>query len=245
MEVRYEKNIITPENVHLFAYTNIDEVKGEIKGIVVDFHGLNFNTYKTEASDLEKEMGSKGILSIMPYYGPWSWMNDQAIKYVDLVVETVCKRDNVDIGKVKVVYLGGSMGGLSAMVYTRYARVTPNACFVFCPVCDLKYHAHERPDLPRTVYIAFSNGECDIEENIERHSPFHLAEEMPDIPYVIMHGTADQSVNKQIHSDRLVEKLRSLGRNVEYIEVEGAGHCTFRGYPERDVFYSKLMDTIV
>lgn len=43
MEVRYEKNEITPENVHLFAYTNIDEVKGEIKGIVVDFHGVNYS----------------------------------------------------------------------------------------------------------------------------------------------------------------------------------------------------------
>ena len=41
---------------------------------------------------------------------------------------------------------------------------------------------------------------------------------------LVIHGDADASVNKKIHSDRMVAELRRLGRNVEYVEVPGMGH---------------------
>ena len=84
------------------------------------------------------------------------------------------------------VAMGGSMGGLCALVYTRYARNTPVACVVNCPVCDLPFHYTERPDLPRTLYSAFMEDGADtLEEALRAHSPLHLAAELPDIPYTL------------------------------------------------------------
>ena len=40
---------------------------------------------------------------------------------------------------------------------------------------------------------------------------------------LVIHGDADASVNKKIHSDRMVVDLRRLVRKVEYIEVPGRG----------------------
>jgi len=57
-----------------------------------------------------------------------------------------------------------------------------------------------------------------------------LVESLPDIPYLIVHGDQDQAVNKQKHSDVLVQKMRQRGMNVEYIEASGMRHCTYNDY---------------
>jgi len=133
---------------------------------------------------------------------------------------------------VPVVSTGGSMGGLSALIYTRYARRTPAACFANCPVCDLPYHATERPDLPRTVYLAFAHYECGLAEALRQHSPLHQAANLPRIPYYIVHGTADAAVSKTMHSDRLVERMRAEGFDLTYREIEGMTHCALENFPE-------------
>jgi dipeptidyl aminopeptidase/acylaminoacyl peptidase len=46
---------------------------------------------------------------------------------------------------------------------------------------------------------------------------------MPAIPYLVIHGDKDQSVNKEKHSDRFVAEMRKLGRDIEYLEIPGMG----------------------
>ena len=123
-----------------------------------------------------------------------------------------------------------------------YARITPKACFANCPVCDLPFHATERPDLPRTVYLAFAHYECGLEEALQRTSPLHQARKMPKIPYTIIHGDADQAVNKALHSDRFVAAMRAAGHDVTYIEVPGMPHCDFSAAPQvRERWYNSLI----
>ncbi|MCR5457783.1 MAG: prolyl oligopeptidase family serine peptidase [Clostridiales bacterium] len=232
MDVEYKNISMTPQNVHLFAYTNRADISGNIKAVFINFKGLNFTTVLTESDDFAKEMGALGILVITPYCGPWNWMNDKAIRYTDKVIENVCIREGLDEHKTRFVYGGASMGGQCALVYTRYAKIPPVACFAMCPVCDLKYHANERQDLPRTLYCAYEDGTDNWNDAIERHSPYHLIDELPDIPYFIIHGNADKSVNKEMHSDRFAEKMRKAGKRVDYTIVDGAGHGLFKDYPE-------------
>ena len=117
------------------------------------------------------------------------------------------------------------MGGLSALVYTAYAKITPVACVANCPVCDLPYHYTERDDLPRTLYSAFSTYEGSMDEALRSASPLHLVEKMPDIPYVIYHCTADKAVNIEKHSTAFVDAMKMANKNVEFIKVEDRGHC--------------------
>ena len=117
------------------------------------------------------------------------------------------------------------MGGLSALVYTAYAKRSPVACVANCPVCDLPYHFTERPDLPRTLYSAFGTYEGTMKEALRSASPLHLVENMPVASnYYVFHCEEDKAVNKQKHSDRFVEKM-AANHYIEYYTVSERGHC--------------------
>ena len=104
-------------------------INGKIKAVVVSFHGLNAR-YRTEASPADFALAESGILVIAPYYGPWSWMNRQARAFVDELLDHVFAEIGTE--NIPLIASGGSMGGLSALVYTAYARITPR-----CVRCQL------------------------------------------------------------------------------------------------------------
>ena len=213
---------ITPDNLSLFAYTNGDNLKGSPREIAVEFHGLGFTSVIKNDDEYINRFTEKDILYVFPYYGPWSWMNDDSISMVDDIISAAA--DKYGAYDVPVIITGKSMGGLSALVYTAYASVTPTACAANCPVCDLVEHYNERKDLPRTLIAAYGYRNGDLTEKLKAHSPFHIASKMPAIPYYIVHGDADGEVNKVVHSDKFVNEIRTR-RKVTYIEVPGMEHC--------------------
>ena len=235
MEMNYRALRVCAETVDLFAFTNGAILKGTPRGILLQFHGLNFTQLRNECNEFEIRCAEAGILTVFPYCGPWSWMNMHTVRFVDRLVEVL--KEKYGLGGVPVVASGGSMGGLASLIYTRYAAVTPDACFANCPVCDLPYHATERPDLPRTLYHAYGDYECGLEAALRLHSPYHQAAEMPDVPYFVVHGDADKSVNKGYHSDRFISAMREAGRRIEYYEVAGMAHCDLASFPEARAAY--------
>ena len=117
------------------------------------------------------------------------------------------------------------MGGLSALVYCAYAKITPCSCVTNCPVCDLVYHYTERPDLPRTLYSAFGEYEGTMEDALKSCSPFHLTDKMPRIPYTIFHCEEDKSVNLEKHSIRFVEEMKKAQHSIALNKVPFRRHC--------------------
>ena len=232
--------VIRPDTLEQFAYTNLLLLRQKPRAAILHFHGLNATSLRTEPIAFERTCAEHNVLCIWPYYGPWSWMNLASVRYVDQVLEAACSRAGLS-KDAPVLSTGGSMGGLSAIIYTRYARQTPTACFANCPVCDLPFHATERPDLPRTVYLAFAGYECGLEQALQMHSPLHQAQSLPDIPYYVVHGDGDTAVNKAMHSDRFVAALRSNGKRVTYIEVPGMAHCNLESYPAVKAAYEEAM----
>lgn len=215
--------IMTYETLRNFAYSNDAIIEGDIKGIIVDFKGLG-NTEMVEDQNWRgEELAQKGIIYIIPYNNPWNWMNEQAVMYTDELIEVV--KMHYGLGDVPVVACGGSMGGLCALMYTKYAAVTPVACVVNCPVCDLVFHYTERPDLPRTLYSAFGmSGAATIEEAMAARSPMHQADSMPDVKYTVFHCDADEAVNIHSHSEKFVAKMAEK-YDITYHVVHGRGHC--------------------
>lgn len=227
------EKIITYENLRSFAYSNDRLIKAEVKGIVVNFPGLGgmpmFNTDSGEA----REFAEKGIIYVTVYYNPWSWMNRQAVAYTDEVISVLCRK--YGLGEdAKIVSVGGSMGGLAALVYCAYAKITPCACVANCPVCDLPYHFTERPDLPRTIYSAFGEYACDLQTAMRSCSPLHLAEKMPDISYTVFHCTHDRAVNMEKHSVPFVEAMKKDHR-IDFHVVPLHDHCDLS--PEASLEY--------
>lgn len=219
------KTPINSENVGYFAATNAYLIDTAVRGIALEFHGLGDGQRMIkETNGLGRYFAEKGILYVIPYYGPWSWMNDKAVKYTDEVVDALIERFGLPDG-VPIVSTGLSMGGLSSIVYCAYAKRRPVACAANCPVCDLPYHYTEREDLPRTIYGAFSHYDMTLEEAMKRTSPIHLAKELPDIPYSVFVGTDDCEVDMHMHGERFCAEMKRLGRDVELTVMPGRGHC--------------------
>ena len=218
------EKIINYQNLRNFTYSNDKSIKGEIKGIVLNFVGLNgIKIYNNDPGEA-LEFAEKGIIYLTPYYNPWCWMNRQAVSYVDEIIEVLCGQYALNKTMVKIVSTGGSMGGLSALVYCAYAKITPCSCVTNCPVCDLLYHFTERPDLPRTLYSAFGEYEGTMEDALQSASPLHLVSKMPNIPYTIFHCEQDMSVNLEKHSERFVAEMKKEHQIMLEL-VPWRGHC--------------------
>jgi len=221
--------IITFDKIDCFAYTNKDAIACEVKGIVVWFFGLGHNKM-IDPSDVEnkyvkvaEEYAKHGVLYVFPYNNPWNWMNSRAVAYTDEVLDEIIWGMGLS-DNIPIVAAGGSMGGQSALVYTRYAKRTPVACVVNCPVCDMPYHFTERRDLPRTLYSAFGDINTSMKEALLRVSPYHLVPEMPDIDYYHFHCDCDRAVNYGKHALPFVERMREAHRITFHTE-QGRGHC--------------------
>ena len=198
-------------------------VKGPIRGVVLSFHGLGYAARKTEPTTVELAWAEAGGLVVFPYYGPWSWMNRQARAFVDELVDAVYVAHGLP-DRTPLISTGGSMGGLSSLLYTRYARRPVTACLALFPVCDLAFHFSERIDLPPTIHHAFRGYAEDRATLLAEHSPLRQVDRMPSIPYLVIHGDKDAAVSKANHSDPLVAAMRERGMNVRYVEVPGMGH---------------------
>ncbi len=218
------ERIITINNLRNFAYCNNAICATPIRSIVLDFFGLGGQAMYGEDTDSGRFFADRGVLYVLPYYNPWSWMNQQTVDYVDELVEVLFAAYGLP-EDTPIASTGGSMGGLAALVYTAYAHRTPSVCVANCPVCDLPFHFTERPDLPRTLYSAFGTYPGTLKEALCSASPLHLAEKMPAAThYHLFHCEQDGAVNKVQHSDRFVAAM-TPGHTVAYYAIPDRGHC--------------------
>ena len=217
------ERIINYDNIRSFAYVSDRVCKKPIKGIIIEFSGLgDGRTFNEERSDAIAH-GEKGLLFVVPYLNPWSWMNRQAIACTDEIIDVLFEYYNLP-DNTPIVAIGGSMGGQSALVYSYYAKRTPIACLANCPVCDLVSLYEERSDIPRTLYSScyYENGT--LKDALKKASPIYLAEKMPKIPYHIFHCDADTSVNIS-HSERFVPVMKKYQHDITFDVAHGREHC--------------------
>ena len=218
------EKIITYENLRSFAYVNDNVCAEPIRGIIVQFFGLNGNAMY-QLDTLEGEFyGEKGILFVIPYTNPWSWMNRQAVGCTDEILDVLFEKYALD-PSVPVASTGGSMGGQSALVYSRYAKRTPAVCVANCPVCDMEYHFGERPDLPRTIYSALWQEEGSLTDALHSVSPLHLIGKLPRIGYHILHCDEDKAVDLKRHSEVFTGEMKKAGYDITLDVIHGRGHC--------------------
>ena len=238
------KQLMTWDTLSYFAATNAALVKRPVRGIVLTFHGLGFSQMFWEPDDYDRYLAGRGILRVIPYYNPWSWMNAQTVAYVDEIIDVLAEHFALP-EDIPIISTGGSMGGLCALTYAAYAKRTPAAVVANCPVCDLPYHYTERRDLPRTLYSAFGSYDGTMDEALRSASPLHLAQDgkMPPIPYYIFHCTGDTAVNKEQHSDRFAAAMQERGHTVRYTAVPDRGHCDLS--PEARVRYDALPVSVI
>lgn len=239
---------INSTTLYKHAFTNIELLTGQPRAIVLEFHGLGASKAALlrkdgEYEEFELDFAKQNILTVFPYYGFWSWMNDNSAKYVDMIIEAVCKITGITPSSVPIISTGTSMGGLSAILYSKKAAITPKACFASCPVLDLMaFSAH--PDVAhyiRTVYSTLATD--DIGNAIREHSPYHIVPYLPKIPYFIYYGEQDKAVFPGLHIKKFEKRMHEYNYDITVVNSPESGHIYPYYYPKEitDSYYKNIL----
>ena len=215
-------NYMTWENLSDFAFVNTDTLTGDIKGVVVNFHGYTDASMFTKSGIYAESLGKKGIIYIFPYYSVWSWYSKSSMAFVEEVIDTVYAHFALP-SDIPFMTTGGSMGGMVAMLYGVYGKRKICACACNCPVTDLVIRMRDH-NMVRAIYSAYNLEDKPFEQCVREHSPIHMAEKFARVPYKFVFGGADGCITPE-QSVPFCEKMRECGHKFTSETVSEMVHC--------------------
>jgi dipeptidyl aminopeptidase/acylaminoacyl peptidase len=122
----------------------------------------------------------------------------------------------------RIAVFGGSYGGFASLsCVTRLPDYWAAAVDVFGPSNLVTFAKAVPPTWRRFMAKEVGDPETEVEFLLER-SPITYVEDVK-APLLVIQGATDPRVVKA-ESDQMVEKLRSLGREVEYVVFDDEGH---------------------
>ena len=127
-----------------------------------------------------------------------------------------------DFDQKRLAVYGGSYGGFATlMCVTRIPDLWRCAVDVFGVANLITMLENAQPNWRRFLARWIGDAERDREKLIERSPITHI--ENVRCPMLILQGENDPRVPQE-ESDQVVERLRALGRRVEYVVYPGEGH---------------------
>ena len=233
-----DRDFINPHTVDLYCNTNAHLLTQPPVAFVLEFPGLGGGSCLGGAMDrapyngpLSGSLAERGILQVYTFPGPWSWMNRGAVRMVNALVDALREKYGLT-DKAPWAVMGGSMGGLGALIYTAShggdPAYTPTACLAHCPCVDVLGRLYCHPDIPRTFFRAVADCEMPIGEALKTISPICRTEDMPRIPYHIINDLSDELFPAE-QMDGYVEALREKGHTVTYHRLEQCRHGELTG----------------
>ena len=231
---------LTPETLSDYAFVNLDTLKRPIKGVIMNCHGFTDESTFTSSPRFARDLGEQGVVYIFPYYSPWAWCSDSTLSYMEQVLDTVFSMLSLP-DDTPFMISGGSMGGMTAMLYSVYGRRAVRAVACNCPVCNLEAVMASSPHVRRSVFAAYAGSGREMEEEILRHNPLRQVEHMPNVPYLIVSGTADVAVPDPKHADLMKREMARLGRDATFLSVEGMVHCDLLSHEEPYLAYLQFV----
>ena len=228
------EKVITKDNVNRFTITNEKYLRtpiNEVKGLAIEFPGFDGNSclsgnynFSELNNDYAQTLAKNGILLVYVFTGPWNWMRDVSIKTVDDIIDAIIEKYNLN-KNIKIVYTGGSMGGLGALSYNVYGKHKAVGCAVSCPVCDLFAVSKFAPFFESSVYFACAHYESDYDSAVKSLSPLYFVEKFPKNKYFVLTCNNDQVIFLEENGKPLLQKMKNLALEVCSIELDGMGHC--------------------
>ena len=237
---------IRPDTITQYANTNEAFLTGSVRGIILEFPGLGGGSClggTLERRDYDytpyaKAFASEGILLAYLFPGPWSWGNIGAVRMADGVVEALAKKYCLP-DEFPLAVSGGSMGGLGSLIYTADTRYTLRCAAIACPCIDVPAAYSVHPDFPRTFFSAAAVYDLPMDKALERFSPVHRINDLPDIEYFIS-ANGDDELFPEEEIRKFSHRLEKQGRKVIYRNQPGTYHGQF-DQEVRDEMHSFLV----
>ena len=144
-----------------------------------------------------------------------------------------------DFDQKRLAVYGGSYGGFATlMCVTRIPELWRCAVDVFGVANLITMLESAQPNWRRFLARWIGDVERDREKLVERSPITHI--ENVRCPMLILQGENDPRVPKE-ESDQVVERLRGLGRRVEYVVYPGEGHG-FTNRANAEDAYGRIVD---
>ncbi|GAB4578403.1 MAG: hypothetical protein Fur0022_11380 [Anaerolineales bacterium] len=165
------------------------------------------------------------------------WGGDDRLDHVYAMTHVLPRDERVDVSRAAVV--GRSYGGyMTLTLATRHPNLWAAACDMFGPY-DLFTFMDRLPATWKPYfYLSVGHPEKDKDFLTERSPRFHI--EHLTAPMLVIQGKNDPRVIEQESRD-LVEYLRSIGKEVEYLMFENEGHDVLK-YENRVACYNAITD---
>ena len=228
-----DRDFINPDTVELYCNTNAHLLTAAPRAFVLEFPGLGGGSCLGGSMEmapyngpLSAELAAHGILQAYVFPGPWSWMNRGAVRMINALVDALRAKYGWDADTPWAV-MGGSMGGLGALIYTAShggdpAR-TPVACLAHCPCVDVPDRLYCKAEVTRTLFRAVADYEMPIAEALLTLSPCHRVDDMPYVPYHVINDLEDELFPAE-QMDAYVQRMLEKGHDVTYHRLEGCTH---------------------
>lgn len=165
------------------------------------------------------------------------WGGDDRLDHVHAMTKVLPGDDRLDVSRAAVV--GRSYGGyMTLMLAACHPELWSAACDMFGPY-NLFTFMERLPETWKPYFhLAVGHPEKDKDFLTERSPRFHI--EQIAAPLLVIQGKNDPRVIEQESRD-LVEYLRSLGKQVEYLMFENEGHDVLK-HENRVVCYNAITD---
>lgn len=224
-----DRDFINPRTLQLYCNSNAHLLTAPPSAFVLEFPGLGGCSCMGGTAELAPyghllapDLAEQGILLAYTFPGPWSWMNRSGVRVINALVAAIREAYGLTEATPWAV-MGGSMGGLGALIYAAAGAYTPTACLSVCPCVDVPACYPCVPDIPRTLFCAVADLELPIAEGLKTISPRHRVADMPHIPYHIVCDCADALFPEEM-TDAYVDELRAAGHTVTYHRLAGCPH---------------------
>ena len=167
------------------------------------------------------------------------WGGDDRLDHVHAMTEVLPNDPRLDTSRAAVV--GRSYGGyMTLTLAARHPELWTASCDMFGPY-DLITFGERIPETWKP-YFKMVIGDPDIPEDradlVERSPRTHI--ENLGAPMLVIQGKNDPRVVEQESSD-LVEHLRSIGKEIDYLVFENEGHDVLK-FENRVICYNAITD---
>lgn len=191
----------------------------EMRGILRSLAGEGYLAVAADYRRLRPGGGARKSL--------FAWRDSQA---PEAVLELVRRRPEVDPERIGA--MGYSQGGVYSLLIAAYTRQV-KAVVAYYPISDFEHWLSDPKrswgrrqvfKLIRRYFLKRSGARTDEEFSrmLARASPLKQAERI-EAPVLLIHGDRDTTAAIG-ESRRLAGRLAELGREVELLEIEDAGH---------------------
>jgi pimeloyl-ACP methyl ester carboxylesterase len=165
----------------------------------------------------------RNVLYVTPEYRGNSWMNAAAEADITQLIATLRTMYRL----TRVVLIGGSMGGTSALIYAALRPAMVDGVIAACPATDMELAYHEfrqgpLPEIADAIRASYGSAPDDHDGEFHRRSTRRHAT-LLSMPITLLHGDADALIDIE-HSRALDRRLRAIGAPVTYTEIPGGDH---------------------